>query len=42
MGVAIGWSNRVTEKVGVSAGLSFGSGDSKPMGGVGVSIRLGR
>ena len=42
VGVAIGWSSRVTEKVGVSAGLSFGSGDSKPMGGVGVSIRLGR
>lgn len=40
--IAIGWSSRVTERVNVSAGLSFGSGETKPMGGVGISIRLGR
>lgn len=40
--IAIGWSSRVTERVNVSAGVSFGSGKTKPMGGVGISIRLGR
>lgn len=40
--IAIGWSTRLTERVNVSAGLSFGSGKTKPMGGVGISIRLGR
>lgn len=40
--IAVGWSTRLTERVNVSAGLSFGSGKTKPMGGVGISIRLGR
>lgn len=40
--IAVGWSARVSEKVNVNAGFSIGSGDTKPMGGVGVSIRLGR
>jgi hypothetical protein len=38
----VGWSTRLTERVNVSAGVSFGSGKTKPMGGVGISIRLGR
>lgn len=40
--IAVGWSTRLTERVNVSAGVSFGSGKTKPMGGVGISIRLGR
>lgn len=40
--IAVGWSTRLTERVNVSAGLSFGSGKTKPMGGIGISIRLGR
>jgi len=40
--VAIGWSSRVSERVSLSAGLSFGGGETKPMGGVGISIRMGR
>ncbi|TBV69370.1 YadA C-terminal domain-containing protein [Pseudoxanthomonas winnipegensis] len=40
--VAIGWSSRVSERVSLTAGLAFGSSNTKPMGGVGVSIRMGR
>ncbi|MBH1671486.1 YadA-like family protein [Stenotrophomonas maltophilia] len=39
--MAVGWGARVSEKVSVSAGLSFGSGN-KPVAGFGLSINLGR
>ncbi|HFF2842870.1 TPA: YadA-like family protein [Stenotrophomonas maltophilia] len=39
--MAVGWGARVSEKVSVSAGLSFGSGN-KPVAGLGISINLGR
>lgn len=39
--VSIGWGARVSEKVSVSAGVSFGSGN-KPVAGFGLSINLGR
>jgi hypothetical protein len=39
--LSIGWGARVSEKVSVSAGLSFGSGN-KPVAGLGLSINLGR
>lgn len=37
---AVGYRIRTTEKVSFSAGFSFGSGGTKPMGGVGMSIIL--
>lgn len=39
--MAVGWGARVSEKVSVSAGVSFGSGN-KPVAGFGISINLGR
>ncbi|WP_154582339.1 YadA-like family protein [Stenotrophomonas maltophilia] len=39
--MAVGWGARVSKKVSVSAGLSFGSGN-KPVAGFGLSINLGR
>ena len=40
--IAVGWSSRVSERVNLSAGVSFGTGNTKAMGGVGLSIRFGR
>jgi len=39
--LSVGWGARVSEKVSVSAGVSFGSGN-KPVAGFGISINLGR
>lgn len=39
--MAVGWGARISEKVSVSAGLSFGSAN-KPVAGFGLSINLGR
>ncbi|MGV7183759.1 YadA-like family protein [Xanthomonas axonopodis] len=39
--VSIGWGARVSEKISVSAGVSFGSGN-KPVAGFGFSMNLGR
>lgn len=40
--IAVGWSSRVSERVNLSAGVSFGTGNTKAMVGVGLSIRFGR
>jgi len=39
--LSVGWGARVSEKVSVSAGVSFGSGN-KPVAGFGISINLVR
>ncbi|MCD9096653.1 YadA-like family protein [Luteimonas fraxinea] len=39
---AVGVAARVSERVNLSGGLSFGGSGTQVMGGVGVSIRLGR
>lgn len=39
--LAIGWSSRVSPRVSVSGGVSFGTGN-KPVAGMGISVNLGR
>lgn len=39
--LAIGWSTRLSPRVSLSGGLSFGTGN-KPVAGMGISINLGR
>jgi len=40
--LAVGFAARVSDRVNITGGLSIGNRDTKAMGGVGVSIRLGR
>ena len=40
--IAVGVAARVSERVNITGGVSFGNGDTKVMGGVGISVRLGR
>lgn len=39
--LAIGWSTRVSPRISLSGGVSFGTGN-KPVAGMGISINLGR
>lgn len=39
--LAIGWSSRLSPRVSISGGVSFGTGN-KPVAGMGISVNLGR